>query len=122
MGDMSSRAAADRVRHDLGKYVHLEARWLDHEAPVEELREALAHDLLRTRRGPQGDEDCVQLWARLRPSVATMNLDDIDRLVADAGRGMVRLEALDARGLRELAEVARTLAEACRRLVDQAHD
>ncbi len=119
---MSSREAADRVRHDLGKYVHLEARWLDHEAPVEELREALAHDLLRTRRGPHGDEDCVRLWARLRPSVDAMDVQEIDRLVADAGHGMARLPALDGDGLRALAEVARTLAEACRRLAERARD
>lgn len=119
---MSHREAANRVRHDLGKYVHLEARWLDHEASEEELREALAHDLCRTRRGPEGDESCVELWARLRPSVAALDVGDIDRLVADLGHGMSRLGGLDGAGLRALAEQARTLAEACRRLAERAGD
>ncbi len=56
-----------RLRHDLGKYVHLQVRWLGPGASPEALREALAADLLETRRGPAGVVDAVALWHALRP-------------------------------------------------------
>lgn len=119
---MRSREAALRVRHDLGKYVHLEARWLGEDASDVEYRDALRTDLLRTRRGPSGDEDCVVLWARLRPSVASFDLTELDALVATLGATMGGLDGLDAAGLRRLSEVAREVGEACRRLSEQAED
>lgn len=117
---MRSREAALRVRHDLGKYVHLEARWLGEDATDGEYRDALRTDLLRTRRGPAGDEDCVTLWARLRPSVGSFDLAELDTLVAGLGARMHELDTLDGRALRGLAETARELGEACRRLSEQA--
>lgn len=119
---MTQREAAERVRHDLGKYVHLEARWLDEDATTEELREALINDLRRTRRGPDGELDCCALWARLRPTVATLDLGAIDHVAGALCVDLPHLDALDRSGLRGVAERARALAEACRRLVDQVRD
>lgn len=55
-----------RVRHDLGRYVVFQQRWLAPDADAAERREALASDLLATRRGPDGSVDAVAVWAELR--------------------------------------------------------
>lgn len=55
-----------RLRHDLGKYVQLQVRWLPPEASLAERREAVCADLLRTRRGPGGVVGAAELWARSR--------------------------------------------------------
>jgi hypothetical protein len=117
---MSALDAARAVRHDLGKYVALEGRWLGDDASPEALRSALAVDLLRTRRGPEGDEDCVALWARLRPTVVELGVQDIDALVAELAAAMPRLHELDAAALRGVARSALALSEACRALTDRA--
>ena len=119
---MRSREAAQRVRHDLGKYVHLEARWLGEDADAGEYRDALRTDLLRTRRGPTGDEDCLSLWARLRPTVMDFDLAEVDGRIAQIGVYLPLLDQLDLVGLRRLAREAHELGEACRRLVEQAED
>lgn len=59
-----------RLRHDLGKYVSLQVRWLGEGADPGALRQALAADLLETRRGPQEVTDAPTLWAQLRPALA----------------------------------------------------
>jgi len=110
------------VRHDLGKYVHLEARWLGEDATAVDYRDALRTDLLRTRRGPQGDEDCLTLWFRLRPTVSDFDLHEVDDRVTRIGAALPALEQLDLPGLRALAREAHELGEACRRLVEQAED
>lgn len=55
-----------RVKHDLGKYVALQARWLGPEASAVQRLEALRQDLLETRRGPGGTQDAVSVWRALR--------------------------------------------------------
>ena len=57
---------ARRLRHDLGKYVSLQVRWVGEGASPDDLREALMADLLATRRGPDGATDALTLWAELR--------------------------------------------------------
>jgi hypothetical protein len=114
--------AALSVRHDLGKYVCFEARWLDETASAAELRAALQADLGHTRRGPAGDEDCTAVWARLRPDVAGLGVEDIDALVAELGRALPRLPEMDLDGLRQVAGVARSLSELCRHLAARAED
>jgi hypothetical protein len=113
---MADNDATRRVRHDLGKYVHLEARWLGEDADADELREALRTDLLRTRRGPEGHVGCVELWAQLRPTLSGVDVAEVDRLVESLGAAIPKLESYDLRRLRSVAEEARALADACRRL------
>lgn len=116
MGGMSLHEAAERARHDLGKYVCLQTRWLEEGAPDAELREALAADLLRTRRGPEGEETAAQLWARLRVPLAGAEIDEIDALMAALAARAARLDALDSADLRETAALSRRVAEALRDL------
>lgn len=119
---MRRREAAQQVRHDLGKYVHLEARWLGEDASAADFREALRVDLLRTRRSPSGEVDCQALWATLRPLVAAFDTAEVDNLVVSVASRMHSLDLLSLVALRALAEDAYQIGEACRRLVNQAED
>ncbi len=119
---MSVTEAALAVRHDLGKYVCFEARWLDETASAAELRAALQADLGHTRRAPGGDEDCAAVWGRLRPAVAALGVEDIDALVAELDCALPRLPEMDMEGLRQVAGAARSLSERCRHLAARAED
>lgn len=130
------RALADhlsRLRHDLGRYVGLQVAWLGPEPAPEALREALAADLLATRRGPSGTVDAGTVWRELRPGLVgdapldhggTVDLrgdPDLERLDAAMREVVAVAEALradraDEAALRRGADAARAAAEACRAL------
>ena len=59
--------AARIAKHDLGKYVTFQTRWLGADASEEERLDALRADLLETRRGPDGTVDALAVWAEFRP-------------------------------------------------------
>jgi len=70
------------LKHDLGKYVAFQIRWLDAESPREQRLEALRSDLLATQRGPEGTRDANTIWRGFRavlvgelPTVAGERLD-----------------------------------------------
>lgn len=77
---MTHDDALDRARHDLGRYVAFQTRWVGVDGPVDDLREALVADLRRTRSGPGGVEGVGTVWARVR--VATSGVEAVDVLVA----------------------------------------
>lgn len=111
-------ALADQVgdlRHDLGKYIGFETRFLGPDAETEALRVALRADLLATRRRGQRVESAVELWARLRPAEL-----DGDPDVAVIDQAMVGLAAVSLEGdrgaLDRAAALARQVSEATRRL------
>jgi len=58
-----AEALLGRLKHDLGKYVSLQARWLGPDAGRQQRMDALTADLLRTRRGPDGEEGAHAVWA-----------------------------------------------------------
>ncbi len=111
------------IRHDLGKYVCFEVRFVGLDCGDEALREALESDLRRTRsaRGPDGrdlNESAWDLWARLRPSTLADDPDvrKIDALVAE-----LQAADLGADGpvLRKAAESALEVGVLTRRLLDR---
>lgn len=67
--------AAATARHDLGRAIALNLRWLPAAASDAELLDALRDDLLRTRTSRAGVEDAPTLWARLRPALAELGSD-----------------------------------------------
>lgn len=71
--DPATRAAlrehVARIKHDLGKYVAFQVRWVADDAPLDDRRAALATDLLATRRGPEGATDAETLWSGVRPGL-----------------------------------------------------
>ena len=122
LGDLVEQL--DAVRHDLGKYMAFETRFVGLDAPVSDLRRALAADLRATRRQRRGDgseavEAAWEVWRRLRPE----SLDgDPDIAVID--QGIADLAAADLDGdedtVRRMAELALRVSEATRRLSSRA--
>jgi hypothetical protein len=51
-----------RLKHDLGKYVAFQIRWLPPDASHEDRVQALRRDLLHTRSGPQGTVGALSVW------------------------------------------------------------
>jgi hypothetical protein len=108
---MSLLEAAARARHDLGKYVSFQARWLGPDSPPETLREALRADLLETRKGPDGAQDASTLWRTLRVPLVPAGVAHLDELVARLADRAAQLDTLDAAALAETAALARAVAD-----------
>ena len=119
---------AARAKHDLGKYVAFQARWLGDDAEAGELLEALRQDVLATRRSDAETLSAPELWAQLRAPLAE-HLADAELSPIDAG--VARLSAaapgltagsLSLAELHHVADdarvVARELAALTRRLRD----
>ena len=120
---MTLDEAAERARHDLGKYVALQTRWVGVEGDVEELRAALIVDLRRTRSGPGAITGVAGVWAGLRGALAAeerlvAEVAEVDRIVAELA--LRDLEALDEAGVRETAKLALSCARAARELARAA--
>lgn len=89
---MTLLEAVKAARHDVGKYVAFQLRWLPEDAPAGELLEALRADVLQTRRGPSGTESAPQVWARVRPPLAGLDLHGIDAAMSELTDGLGGLE------------------------------
>ncbi len=112
------------LRHDLGKYVAFQLRWLPEQPSDDELREALLADLARTRSAGERVESAPALWARLRaplvglePLADGSRVDlscDPDLLVIDAAMAVVTpiLEQLDGAPRSALDAARRAAMEA----------
>jgi hypothetical protein len=109
------------LRHDLGKYIQFEQRFLEEPVGESALRRALCADLLATRRGAQGSEAAWQVWERQRPAAL-----DGDPDVARIDACMVQLLAFDPASsldvLHEMAGVSRVVAASTRDLLQRARD
>jgi len=122
-GSDALRAAA-ALRHDLGKAIRFSAPGAP-EASTEALRERLRDDVVRTRRGPSGQQTAVQVFdewrrrdgARIRAGAAREVVERLERLMEGVRPLAAGLDALDRGGLLRLDELTREIADACRCLV-----
>jgi hypothetical protein len=84
---MSLLEAAAAAKHDLGKYVAFQARWLPANASDQEWLEALQADVLHTRRSSDASQDAPSLWERLRgpliPLQGDSDLAAVDAAIAE---------------------------------------
>ncbi len=55
-----------RLKHDLGKYIAFQIRWLDPAATAEQRRSALISDVLSTRRSRDRTDDAATVWREFR--------------------------------------------------------
>jgi len=122
MSDAAVADALDRLRHDLGKAIVLQTTWLGPGADPAEVRDALAADLLETRRSPRGIVSAVEVYAELRPELAPFD-GDPDRVTLDeAMTAVAKVTAALRAGTATDEEVARgvqaarEVADACRSL------
>lgn len=119
MSDAERKAAAARLRHDLGKYVRWNAPEV-READAELLRARLALDLLETKRTFQGTLSAVEIyeaWAGENASLFTpRELDGLATRIGTLRELLPRLSALDAAPLVALDALTLEIAEATRQL------
>lgn len=127
-----------RAKHDLGKYMAMDLRWLPPDTTAHDLRQALRADLCRTRTGVH-TETAVQIWARFRRqlvgeasqhgSAPVQLLGDVDFITIDQAmariaEGIPRIDHLPMAELLELKTQALAAAEGLHRLhrrVRKAH-
>lgn len=113
---MSLLEAASHARHDLGKYISFQARWIEPGAPVDTLRDALREDLLRTRKGPDGVLTAAALWRTLREPLLPLGIDRLDALMELLTLRAATLDTLDEASLLDTARLARDVADELRAL------
>ncbi len=105
--------AAAVARHDLGKYIAFETRWVGESASGPDLLSALQADLLRTRSANGIEVDAVSLWQGLRVELEGLGDEDIDLEAVDRAMERIgaRLPALRQGGL-ELEALKDCVADA----------
>jgi hypothetical protein len=119
--------AATAARHDLGKYMIFQLRWVGREGPLDDVREALESDLLRTRDGPGGTATAAAIWEELRDALAPFD----PQAVASLDEGMALIAArlpgladgtLETAEVRALAQLAWSLSEQLEALYRRAKE
>ena len=115
-----------QLKHDLGKYVAFQSRWLDPASDIDELRAALIADLVETHRGPNGTRSSVEIWREQRATlepvlVAVLGAQDAVWLEVVAGMARVErlvseLSSADLGRLIQARDVALSLSDAIARL------
>lgn len=132
----AAHALLSRLKHDLGKYVAFQQRWLGDDPDPTELLDALRADLLATRRGPEGEVSAVDVWGAARPAllgerpVDGIHVDlrhdaDVVELTAQVSEleswmPELRGDAPSAACLERCRALALNIADACRRLERRA--
>jgi hypothetical protein len=128
-----------RLKHDLGKYVAMQQRWLGPDPPASELLDALRTDLLSTRRDPKGVRNAVEVWGDFSPALlgqepnSAGELFDLRRdpdmrsLMAamaeiSAALPLLELGELDIEQVQALNQASLAVAEACRTLARRAQN
>ncbi|MFT4979977.1 MAG: hypothetical protein ACI8S6_005889 [Myxococcota bacterium] len=104
------------LRHDLGKYITFEVRFVGLDAPTEELRAAVQADVLQTDKRGGKAEPAWSVWARLRPPLPD---DDADIATIDAAiknMSSLSLASADRDGLLAAAALAVSVQASCKRL------
>ena len=106
------------IRHDLGKYICFEQRFIMSVDDPDELRRALFSDLFRTRRMGEDAEDCGQVWQRIRPAELDKDpdIEVIDQAIGDILSGNLNGPMEE---LRRLSVLAQEVRDASRRLMDR---
>lgn len=113
---MSLADAAARARHDLGKYIAFQTRFVGTDGPLPELRDALRADLLHTRSGGGEDADAATVWRALRTALAPAGIEGIDARMSKLEALAARLDLLGEAELRLAARLALEVSEELRAL------
>jgi len=109
-------AWATQAKHDLGKYIAFQSRWLPPTATNLDWHKALRADLLETRKGPKGTEGAVEIWQTLCVHFESLKGDaDIQAVHSAMARIQSQLSELEEGSLADealegLAQDAREVA------------
>ena len=109
-------AWATEAKHDLGKYIAFQSRWLPPTATNQDWHQALRSDLLETRKGPKGTESAVEIWETLRVNFVSL-VGDTDLQAVHVAMDRIQSELLGLKAgtlpdeaLQALAQDARSVA------------
>ena len=104
------------IKHDLGRYICFERRFVEDSEDIGELRRALRSDIHKTRRSGDESETCWDIWNRLRPNVLN---EDPDILVID--RAIEDIMSIDLDGhiddLMRACELTESVRDSSRQLL-----
>jgi hypothetical protein len=107
------------LRHDLGKYITFEVRFLGSDPETEALRAALRTDILQTHKRGDVCATAWQVWERMRPTQLAGDAD-VDR-VEESLAALARVNLTGSRvELEEAAGLAGEVAAATRSLFKRA--
>jgi len=111
------RAAALRLKHDLGKAIRFNAPAAP-EADVEALRERLRLDLVVTRLTPEGVRSAVEVWDAWHDAHGEDFMEEASSYLLAISlpmevfrREVPRLDKLDRAALRQLDDLTRVVQE-----------
>ena len=107
------------IRHDLGKYICLEQRFLSSDASLDQRRAALIADVGQTRRSGETVETAMDLLARLRPAQLDGD-EDVDFIDAEMGLLSLLWQATDPAGVERALAAVQAIARATRSLHGRA--
>ncbi len=107
------------IRHDLGKYICFEQRFLAADAPLDQRRAALIADVGQTRRSGERVESAMDLWARMRPAQLDGD-EDVDFIDAEMGLLSQLWQATDPSDVERALAAAQAIARATRSLHGRA--
>ena len=104
------------IKHDLGRYICFERRFVEDSEDMGELRRALRSDIRMTRRSGDESETCWDIWTRLRPHLLN---DDPDILIID--RAIEDIMSIDLDGpiddLKRACELTESVRHSSRQLL-----
>lgn len=101
------------VRHDLGKYITFEVRFIGLDADTAALRQALSADLLQTDKRGERVEAAWSVWERLRPGELDGDPDVVAIDKALTGLRALDLATLERDELIAAAAVAKDIQSRC---------
>ena len=83
--------AAAAARHDLGKYIAFELRWVGEAASDADLLAALQADVLRTRSSRGETLDALAVWEGVKPGLQGLRGRDVDVDAVDEAMNRIGL-------------------------------
>ncbi len=121
MNDETAAELTGRAKHDLGKYIAFECRWLPDDCSEDDLLIALQSDILRTASGPSVVKSAFEIWNELRPSlvsaVGSDAVDPIEQLMTELEQFLPLLQVSKAPHgcldkLQKIREIAKSIGAA----------
>ena len=115
-----------RAKHDLGKYIAFESRWLPADCSDSELLTALQSDILRTANSPTEVKTAFDIWGGLYSTlvsvVGTDSVEPVQKLMSELEQFLPLIRASSAPdGCRGELDRARFVAQAVGKALSNLH-
>lgn len=126
VNDETAAELTARAKHDLGKYIGFESRWLADDCSDHELLTALQSDIIRTASGPVQVKSAFDIWrglySPLVSAVGSDSVEPIERLMTELEQFLPLLGASSAPdGCRGDLDRVRVVAQAVGKALSVLH-